>query len=201
MVIIAKEISSDFIPLNKGIHLAICDALIDVGVQKTPWGNKRKICLRFEVPAERIQKIRDGEKIDEPATIWQWYTINLHKKATLRAHLVAWRGKKFTGEELKGGFDLSVLVGEPCQIIVVHNEVDGRTYANISAITEVKQGQEIPPQELPSIVFGPEDTDQWNDVPEWLQEKFDNRVQPEDLKSVSKPEEPKDDFVKDDIPF
>ena len=201
MTILAIEKStSDFTPLNKGIHLAICNSVVDIGLQETPWGIKEKIWLGFEVPAERIQYTKDGEEIDAPQSIWKPYTKNLHKKSNLRNDLEAWRGKKFTKEEL-AGFDMTNLVGKPCQLIVVHNESDDRTYANIKSIVEIQQGMEIPPQELPSICFGSEDTDQWKDVPEWLQKKFDARIEPEEKEPATVEAESVDDFENAVIPF
>ena len=197
---IAREKASDFKPLNKGIHLAICDAVVDIGLQETSWGNKEHVWLRFEVPAERIQYVRDGEEIDEPQIIWTRYSKNLHKKSNLRKDLESWRGKAFTKEELVG-FDLFNLAGKPCHIVVVHNESDDRTYANVQNITEVHKSQEIPAQELPSIRFSPNDTDQWKDVPEWLQKKFDARIEPEEKEPATVEAESVDDFENAVIPF
>lgn len=196
---IAREKSSDFKPLNKGIHLAICDALVDIGLQETPWGDKEQVSLRFEVPAERIQFTKDGEEIDEPQIIWTRYTKNLHKKSNLRQDLESWRGKPFTKEEL-AGFDLFKLVGKPCQLVVVHNVTDDRTYANVQSITAVHKSQEIPAQELPSIRFSPDDTDQWKEVPEWLQKRFDARIEPDEEEPTTADAESVDDFEDGDIP-
>jgi hypothetical protein len=56
--------------------------------------------------------------------------------------------------------------------------------------------QVVPTQEMESIRYAPDAIEQWEDVPEWLQEKIRSRVKKE--------EEPKvqtDPFKDDDIPF
>ncbi len=206
MTILAKLKPSEFKPLDAGTHLAICDAVVAVGLQETKFGIKDTLFLRFEVPAERIQYIKDGEEIDEPMTIWARYNNNLHEKAKLRQHLEAWRGKDFTPQEEVDGFDLSTLLGKPCVISVKHNQNGNKTYANVDTVAKIMKGQEIPPQELPSICFGPDDTDQWEDLPKFLQDYYDTRVKLEepkepDQKVIPMPEKPTDDFEDEDIGF
>jgi len=206
MAILAKLKPSEFKPLDAGTHLAICDAVVAVGLQETKFGIKDTLFLRFEVPAERIQYIKDGEEIDEPMTIWARYNNNLHEKAKLRQHLEAWRGKDFTPQEEVDGFDLSTLLGKPCVISVKHNQNGNKTYANVDTVAKIMKGQEIPPQELPSICFGPDDTDQWEDLPKFLQDYYDTRVKLEepkepDQKVIPMPEKPRDDFEDEDIGF
>ncbi len=206
MAILAKLKPSEFKPLDAGTHLAICDAVVAVGLQETKFGIKDTLFLRFEVPAERIQYIKDGEEIDEPMTIWARYNNNLHEKAKLRQHLEAWRGKDFTPQEEVDGFDLSTLLGKPCVISVKHNQNGNKTYANVDTVAKIMKGQEIPPQELPSICFGPDDTDQWEDLPKFLQDYYDSRVKLEepkepDQKVIPMPEKPRDDFEDEDIGF
>ncbi len=206
MTILAKLKPSEFKPLDAGTHLAICDAVVAVGLQETKFGIKDTLFLRFEVPAERIQYIKDGEEIDEPMTIWARYNNNLHEKAKLRQHLEAWRGKDFTPQEEVDGFDLSTLLGKPCVISVKHIQDGSKTYANVDTVAKIMKGQEIPPQELPSICFGPDDTDQWEDLPKFLQDYYDSRVKLEepkepDQKVIPMPEKPRDDFEDEDIGF
>jgi hypothetical protein len=196
MGILAKEKTADYKLLDEGTHLAICDAVVGVGLQDTPWGSQQQhVWLRFEVAAERTRFIRDGEEIDEPMTIWNRYNTTLSKKSMLRNDLEGWRGRKFTEEELQG-FEMFNLVEKPCLLTVVHNHTLDRTYANISAIARVMKGQEIPLRELNAIYFSPDDTGQYDDVPEWLRDKFDNRVVLEDV--VEKPAA-NDDFESDDV--
>lgn len=193
---IVKEKGGDFKVLDEGTHLAICDAVVDVGLQNTQWESQQEhVHMRFEVPAERVQFIRDGVEVDEPMTIWTRFNKTLNKKATLRKDLESWRGRKFTEEELKG-FELFNIAGKPCLITVVHNTTADRTYANISGIAQVMKGQEVRAQELDTIVFSPDDTDRYQDLPEWLQEKFDSRVE---LEVAAEEPAANDAFVEDDL--
>jgi hypothetical protein len=219
MAILAKLKPSEFKPLDAGTYLAICDAVVAVGQQETKFGPKDTLYLRFEVPAERFKFTRDGEEVDEPGTIWARYNINLHEKAKLCQHVEAWRGVGFTPQEELAGFDLSTLLGTPCMISVKHSHDGDKTYANVETVAKIMKGQEIPPQELSSICFGPEDTDQWEDLPGFLQKRYDARVileEPESPAQVANPEpEPQDtevvsleggeqatdDFEDKDVPF
>ena len=70
------------------------------------------------------------------------YTASLNEKATLRGDLEAWRGKKFTKQELRG-FDIEQLVGVNCQLQVVHTTLDdGRTFANVKAVVPISKGMQ-----------------------------------------------------------
>ena len=196
---IAKQKSNaDFEPLDEGTHLAICDAVIDVGLQTTPWGaDQEQVWLRFEVPAERISFIKDGLEVDAPQVVWTRYNKTLTKKANLRKDLEAWRGREFTAEELDG-FDLFSLAGKPCLLTVVHNQAKDRTFANVSAVTKILKGQQVPAMENDPIKFSPDDTDQFDDVPEWLQEIFKTRLE---YPPEPEPEPDERDFHDDDIDF
>ena len=68
----------------------------------------------------------------------------------------SWIGKVFSDEERKTGFDTVNLIGSNCFLNIIHNESDGKTYANISAITSVPKG-------IPMIQ--PETK---RSVPEWI---------------------------------
>lgn len=127
---IAKEPESNYEPAPEGLHQAVC---CDVWEQWTEekredWGGglveKTRICWE-------IAEV--NPKTGRPYDVSQKYTLSLHEKSNLRKHLEAWRGKKFTTAELKG-FDLEVLVGVNCQLQVLHNESEGKVYANIQAI-------------------------------------------------------------------
>jgi hypothetical protein len=202
--------SKEFEHLEAGSHLARCSAVIAVGLQKNAnFGDKDTLYLRFEVPAERFEFTRNGEDVDEPGTIWPVYNNSHHEMAKLRQHIESWLGRSFTPEEEMTGFDLSTLIGLACIINVVHKESGGKTYANVKSVSKLVKGQDAPPQELPSILFGPDDTDEYDDLPKWLQTKFDTRLaepEPEqkpepDPEPEPEPEPEESDFHEDDVPF
>jgi hypothetical protein len=72
----------------------------------------------------------------------------LSEKSRLRPTLEAWRGRKFTKEELDG-FDLEKLIAAPCQIQIVHNISDeGRIYGNMQAVVPSAKGMaKLSPQD------------------------------------------------------
>lgn len=144
---------SDYKPVPEGTYIAICVRCIDLGTQITSWQGsdkqQRKVLLSWEVPEVRATD-RDGQ--DMPAMISSRYTASLHEKAQLRKDLEAWRGRRFTDDELKG-FDLKNIVGQPCQIQVLHTEKNGSTYANISAIMAIPKGLPKPTPEHTTVNF------------------------------------------------
>lgn len=194
-----KEIAGNFKPLPKGVHLAICDAVADVGIQQSKYGNRHQCWIRFEVPSERSSYSKGGQDFDEPCTLWTPYTMSLNKKANLRRDLEGWFGRSLTTDELKNGFEIFDLVGKPAQIVVIHREDEDRVHANLQSIVAVGNGQIVPEQELPSIRFDPENTDDYDNLPGFLQKRFDDRIVIEYPESAAETDE--QDFHDDDIPF
>lgn len=127
MAIIAKKPESNFDPCPEGLHQAVCVDVVDLGLQKGPYGEKFKVEIRWQAD---ILNERTGRRFE----LRKWYTNSLHEKANLRKDLECWRGRKFTEQELEG-FDLEKLLGVNCQLQVIHNITDdGKTYDNVQAI-------------------------------------------------------------------
>src|SRR4029079_18261131 len=126
MPIIAKKPESSFEPCPEGLHQAVCVDVVDLGVQKSQFGEKHKVEIRWQVDQENEQ----GRRFQ----LRKWYTLSLHEKSNLRKDLECWRGRKFTETEL-AGFDLENLIKANCQLQVIHNLSDeGKTYDNVQAI-------------------------------------------------------------------
>jgi hypothetical protein len=207
MAILAKENSGkDFKKVPPGAHFAICNMVVDVGLQegyqKKP---QHKIYLRWEVPDERVSYEKDGNTTEGPCSIGRFYTLSLSEKANLRKDLENWRGRTFTADELKG-FDIESVLGKPCQIMVTH-ETDGpKTYANITGVMGVSKDQKerakTTKPENPLVSFSLDSPDQklFETLPNWLKEKIDARLEPADTKPAPKATEVDDDFD-DEIPF
>jgi len=170
MGLIAKDKGGgDFTPIPEDLHLAICYGIWDLGSQFTNFSDHpvHQVVIVWELPEVRGEFERDGKKVDLPRAISQKYTVSLHEKANLRKALESWRGKKFTEEELKG-FDLKKLLGVPCQIQVLHNVKDGKTYANVGAIIKAPQGTKRNP-ENPLTFFSFEDGEEIpTNTPQWI---------------------------------
>jgi hypothetical protein len=127
MSIIAKDSKKEFTPAPEGLWPAVCCDVLDLGEQESQWGKKHRVEIRW------LLEEKDDET-DKPYMVIKRFTLSLHEKATLRSTLEAWRGRKFSKEELEG-FDLEKLVSANCQIQIIHNlGGDGTVYANVQAV-------------------------------------------------------------------
>ena len=127
-----KDNKKTFTPAPEGLHQAVCVDFVDLGEQDTPWGKKQKVRIYWQVDAVMPET---GERF----LVSNTYTASLNEKATLRHHLEAWRGRKFTEAELQG-FETENLIGANCQIQVIHvpSKKDPTVkFANIQAIVPV----------------------------------------------------------------
>ena len=207
MAILAKENGGkDFKKVPPGAHFAICNMVVDCGLQegyqKKP---QHKIYLRWEVPDERVSYEKDGATIEGPCSIGRFYTLSLSEKANLRKDLENWRGRSFTADELKG-FDIESVLGKCCQIMVTHDTDGGKTYANITGVMGVSKDQKArvstakAENELLSFGLDQPDQKKFDKLPNWIKEKIEGRISPEETKPAPAAVVADDDFD-DDIPF
>lgn len=184
MALMAKDTGGgDFTPVPQGTHTAICNMVVDLGLQNSTYQGQARVrheCfIRWELPNERIEYERDGQKINGPMSIGKTYTLSLGEKANLRKDLEAWRGRAFTEAELKG-FDLFNLLGHPCQLSVIHEDKNGKIYANIKSVAGWPKGIAKPDKiENPLLRYSSEDTGELDKLPKWVKDKLDKQVQPE----------------------
>ena len=161
----------DFQPIPEDVYIAICYGIWDIGTQFSEKYGKaiHKVVIVWELPSCRADFERDGKQVNLPRATSKRYTLSLHKKADLRKDLESWRGKKFTDEELRG-FDLKKLLGVPCQLQILHNKVDEKTYANIAAIIKAPAGTKLQ-TENPLTFFSFEDgTPIPAGTPDWIKD-------------------------------
>jgi len=138
-----KDTGKRLEPSPEGLHHAVCVDVVDLGLQDTPWGPKPKLQLTWELDLV-------NEKGGRRFVVARWFGANLSEKGHLRPFLEAWRGRKFTKEEL-AGFDPEVLVGVNCQVQVVHKIKDnGDVSAQVQAIVGAPKGV---PTIRPSLEF------------------------------------------------
>lgn len=169
---IVKEITKDFIPAPAGTHTARCVSVVSLGTQHSPnFPDAFKVQIGFELPNECVTI--EGKQV--PMILTKDYTCSLSKKANLRKHLDAWRGKPFSEDELKG-WELMNILGAPCLLTVIHRtSAAGRTYADIAAISGLPKGMQVPPQVHASVGFeieeGPE-SETFKKLPGWVQNKI-----------------------------
>lgn len=162
--------AASFDPISEGTHLAICNMLIDLGMQfsETFKTSARKVLIGWEIPDETIE-LDDGPA---PRNISKRYTASLGEKAILRGDLESWRGKAFTDQEL-AGFDLHNIVGKNCLINVVHSKgQNGKVYANVGSVMALPRNMAPGKLSEPPVVFDL-DTDPLEMVdalPKWIGE-------------------------------
>lgn len=170
----------DFTPVPEGTHFAVCDMVVDLGKQKTTYMGdttiKHQVYIRWQIPAERMEYEKDGQKVEGPMVIGKTYTASLSEKANLRKDLQAWRGRAFTEDELLK-FDISKLLGAPATITVTHKPKEGGgVYSNITSVGGIPKGMEKPKVEGDPLMYGDEDPGSYDRLPKWLKEKVDNQV-------------------------
>lgn len=162
----------DFDPVPEGSHLAVCDMFVDLGMQDSNFGAKHKIYLRWQIPSLRMEWEKDGEKHEGPMAIGGQYTLSLSEKSNLRPMLQSWRGQAFTPEELKR-FDVTTILGKPCMLSVVHKPKEGGgVYANVGTVMKLPKGVPAPELEGEAILYDTDNTDTWDKLRPWLQEKI-----------------------------
>lgn len=124
----------EYTPAPEGLHDAVCVDVIDKGMVETPWGNKHKLRILWELDL-LMPEDSPGAKPGQPRRflVGKTYSASLHSKSTLTTDLVAWRGKPFSPDELRG-FDTEKLIGANCKLLVQHTVKDGTVYANVKAI-------------------------------------------------------------------
>jgi len=179
----------DFEQTPEGAYIARCIKVIDLGTQTTTgqYGTKaqKKVMVTWELLDNDV-KMKDGK----PFAASQFYTASLHEKSQLRKDLEAWRGKKFTDEEL-AGFDLNNVLGTYCYLQIVHSP-DGQ-YANINSIMSYKG--EKPAGVNPPIAFdiSNPDMDVFNSFSDKMREKIQNTPEWQERQKVL------DQFVPDEV--
>lgn len=202
----AAKQTTDFEIVPTGNHVAICNAVIDLGMQpgsvQYP-SPKRKVYLRFELPDERTTYTKDGKEVEGPMSIGTTFTASMNEKANLRHFVESWFGKKFPNDGAAEAFDFAAVIGRACLLNVTHTEKGGKTYANIGNATPMLKGMTPSrPQHNPPLYFSLDEPDEktFAALPKWLQEKIQTRL-PEPETLPSSPQKATDDEFNDDIPF
>jgi len=147
--IVATTGTNEYPKVPTGVHNARCVRVIDLGTQRNDYGGnitfKRQVLIIWEIP--------DQMSNDQPMTISKFYTLSLHEKSNLGMDLTSWRGRPFTEQE-KEGFDITKLIGVPCQINVMHND-SGKE--KVSSVMPLGKDTNIHEQYHESISFSIDD--------------------------------------------
>lgn len=172
MEFIAKSEGNTSIPkLENGVYTAISSMLIDIGMQRSILDSnvRRKFIMVWNIVGEFIEV----NKEQLPRVMSKEYTLSLNEKSNLRKDLQAWRGQAFSEDELQG-FDLLTVMNKPCQLQIINEEKNGKTYNNISAIMAMPKGMQVESLDE-TTVFITNDQETWRNwekIPNWIREKI-----------------------------
>jgi len=201
--------TADFAIVPAGNHVAICNAVVDLGMQ--PGSGmypepKHQVYVRFELPTEPITYTKDGKEVTGPMSIGRTFTASMSTKANLRKFIESWFGKAFPSDEAAADFDLAKLLSYKCLLNVTHTEKPGgKTYANIANATPIPKGMPADyPQHNASMLYdlASPDEDTFRRLPEWLQKKLNERLSDDkETASKSAEEEYLGAGTESDVPF
>jgi len=177
MAIIAESTGgSNYEPVEAGTYAARCYSMVYLGTLDEKFQGQektqKKVRLTFELPTEL--KVFKEEKGEQPCVLSKDFTLSMHEKSGLRKFLQNWRGKAFTEDEAKK-FDITVLLGKPCMLSVIHktSAVNGKTYAEIAGVSTLMKGMAIAEQINPTFEFSvlDWDTEKFEMLPQFLKDK------------------------------
>lgn len=178
--------------IAEGTYPARCYQMIHIGtVKETIQGNEKllnKVRIGWELPTET--KVFKEENGPQPLVISKEYTLSLHENAHLRSDLKSWRGQDFSEEEVKQ-FDISVLVGVPCLLTITHKKsTNGKVYEEISAISKIVKGMEVPAAINAPILLEYDNwsEDTFNGLPNFIKEKVTQSLEYNHLRNLEKAE-------------
>lgn len=149
------------------VHNGVCIGVIDLGTHNSQqYGLKRSVRLLFEIDAQR----NDGKNF----VVNRDFGFTVSKKSSLRAFIEQWRGKPFTEQEEKDGYDLANLLGQPGMVQIMHKDSGGSTYANIGSVTKLMKGviPMKPSYPLLSFFFDDHGKNIPANLPEWIKKKI-----------------------------
>jgi hypothetical protein len=181
---------SNYEPIAAGTYAARCYQMIHIGTaEENILGQVKKlnkVRITWELPTEtKVFKEENGE---QPHVISKEFTLSMNEKATLRKFLEGWRGKSFTEKEAES-FDITVLLGKPCMLSIIHKQAkNGNTYAEISSVSSVPKGMNVPEQINPSkeLNYDKFDWELFETLPDFIKDKM---KQTDEFKFMMQPHE------------
>jgi hypothetical protein len=169
--------------LPPGNYVARCYSMIHIGnVEEFYMGDAKimnKVRIAWELPEEL--KVFKEEKGEQPHVINKEFTLSLHEKSNLRKMLASWRGKDFTEAEAKR-FDITVLLGKPCMLNVIHRHGVAdptKVYEEIGSISPLPKGLKCPPQINETFLLDYDNfsREKFESLPDFLKDKMRNSIE------------------------
>ncbi len=129
----------DLIP--EGLHSARVARVIELGVQKTPYGDKDQVVFEFLLPNETVEV--DG--VDKQKMKWTWpVSKTSNPDGKLMAMIKAIKADATSLQEL---------VGMPCMLEISHKEIKGVMRDNVTNITMPMSGLDIPEPDIDTYFY------------------------------------------------
>lgn len=146
------ESSGEYEVTPSWTFIARCISIIDLWTQEDiyQWEVKhvRKISIKFELPTELDSKW-------EPFTIYKDFSYSMWDKSNLRKFLQLWRWATYQSWELDNFNIYQEYLDKACQITIEHkvSKTSGNTYAQISGISPLMKGIQVPDRIMPIVWF------------------------------------------------
>ncbi len=127
-----------------GKSITLCD-VVDLGMVETKWGDKDMMRMHYITKDKFSEEGRDQHYM-----VVERCTKSLYDgsgKSPNPSKLYT-RIKALTGKvpqyDTEGKFDVESLIGKSAFANIVHNESDGKTYANIESLMPLPDGMDAP---------------------------------------------------------
>lgn len=181
----------------EGTHTAILYQIIDMGTQKREFNGDVKYIPTVRFTWELCEeKMLDGR----PFAVSREYTAKIHEKAEICKMVKSWKGIIPDGK-----YNFFSLLGEACNISIVHNE---KGYPAITAIAPLKKSEKAPARHNQTQKLWLREFNQqvFDSLPDFLKEKI--RLSPEYAEAIGAgkiPEQhvtqPAHDDLRDEVPL
>lgn len=178
MAIFATNTATKRELIPAGNYVARCYQMIHIGTVPENYQGEikeqNKVRIGWELPTEL--KVFNEERGEQPLIIGKEYTLSMNEKANLRKMLASWRGKDFNEDEARK-FDITVLIGKPCMLNIIHKpgvKDPSMIYEEIATISPMPKGFTCPDQINETQLLTYED---WNGqvyeaLPDFIKEKI-----------------------------
>lgn len=176
-LVIKDKKGPSFPPIDAGVYSSVCVGVIDLGEQYSEAYKKYqdKVLFIWELPDVTVEV--EGEQ--KPRWLSKDFSATLNTKSKLSEFLVQWRGKPFSDGELRGGFDVSSMLGMGCLLQVIVEEKDGRQFNRITGVMGFPSGMEAPTTSSELLLFDMDTLEEsvLEKVPEWIVERIRRSTQ------------------------
>lgn len=139
-----EQSEKEFRNVEPGSYLGRLFSIIDLGHQQTTWNGNVKTQHKIIFNWELFGDDSNGPLTinDKPMVVMKKYTLSNHPESSLMADLKQWSGK-----DVELPLELEKLLGKYALVNIVHNDYNGKTYANISGMVQVpKMMQDTVPE-------------------------------------------------------